>query len=60
MGLLPVMVVFGLSFPPVFFELLVALLLFLLFRRVLQPTGLTILFGIRRCLIPRCTAVCST
>ncbi|MEG2042189.1 MAG: transporter, partial [Hafnia sp.] len=27
MGLLPVMVVFGLSFPPVFFELLVALLL---------------------------------
>lgn len=40
MGLLPVMVVFGLSCPPVFFELLVALLLFLLFRRVLQPTGI--------------------
>ncbi|PKB90061.1 transporter [Ewingella americana] len=40
MSLLPVMVIFGLSFPPVFFEILLALVVFFLLRRVLQPTGI--------------------
>ncbi|WP_437608499.1 p-hydroxybenzoic acid efflux pump operon protein AaeX [Erwinia sp. V71] len=40
MSVLPVIVVFGLSFPPVFFELIVALMLFWLVRRVLMPTGI--------------------
>jgi len=40
MGLLPVVVIFGLSFPPIFFELLLSLGLFMLLRRVLQPTGI--------------------
>ncbi len=40
MSLLPVMVIFGLSFPPVFFELLVSMALFFLLRRLLQPTGI--------------------
>ena len=40
MTLLPVMVIFGLSFPPIFFELLVSLALFFVLRRVLQPTGI--------------------
>ncbi len=40
MSVLPVIVVFGLSFPPVFFELIVALMLFWLMRRVLMPTGI--------------------
>ncbi len=58
MSLLPVMVIFGLSFPPVFFELLVSLALFFLLRRLLQPTGIYDLSGIRRCLTPRCIAAC--
>ena len=40
MTLLPVMVIFGLSFPPIFFELLVSLALFFVLRRVLQPTSI--------------------
>ncbi|MFS2221346.1 p-hydroxybenzoic acid efflux pump operon protein AaeX [Pantoea sp. B65] len=40
MSVLPVIVVFGLSFPPIFFELLVALMLFWLVRRVLMPSGI--------------------
>ncbi|CNF46889.1 p-hydroxybenzoic acid efflux pump operon protein AaeX [Yersinia mollaretii] len=40
MGLLPVMVIFGLSFPPIFLELLLSLALFFVVRRVLQPTGI--------------------
>ncbi|MDY0971246.1 p-hydroxybenzoic acid efflux pump operon protein AaeX [Siccibacter turicensis] len=39
MSLFPVFVVFGLSFPPIFCELLVSLVLFWLLRRVLVPTG---------------------
>lgn len=40
MSLLPVMVIFGLSFPPIFFELLVSMALFLLLRHLLLPTGI--------------------
>ncbi|AKA38386.1 p-hydroxybenzoic acid efflux pump operon protein AaeX [Yersinia ruckeri] len=40
MSLLPVMVIFGLSFPPVFLELLISLVLFFIVRRLLQPTGI--------------------
>ncbi|MCU5773466.1 p-hydroxybenzoic acid efflux pump operon protein AaeX [Erwiniaceae bacterium BAC15a-03b] len=40
MSVLPVIVVFGLSFPPIFFELIVALMLFWLVRRVLMPSGI--------------------
>lgn len=40
MSVLPVIVIFGLSFPPIFFEIIVSLLLFWLVRRVLQPVGL--------------------
>ncbi|AUG98484.1 p-hydroxybenzoic acid efflux pump operon protein AaeX [Pectobacteriaceae bacterium CE70] len=40
MGSLPVMVLFGLSFPPVFFVLLVSLALFFASIRLLQPTGI--------------------
>lgn len=40
MSLLPVMVIFGLSFPPIFVELLLSLALFFALRRVLQPTGI--------------------
>lgn len=40
MSVLPVIVIFGLSFPPIFFELIVSLALFWLVRRVLNPTGL--------------------
>ncbi|ATM94265.1 efflux system membrane protein [Yersinia frederiksenii] len=40
MSLLPVMVIFGLSFPPIFVELLLSLALFFVLRRVLQPTGI--------------------
>ncbi|QHB34148.1 DUF1656 domain-containing protein [Yersinia canariae] len=40
MSLLPVMVIFGLSFPPIFLELLLSLALFFVLRRVLQPTGI--------------------
>ncbi len=35
-----VIVVFGLSFPPIFFELLLSLAIFWLVRRVLVPTGI--------------------
>ncbi|CFQ66689.1 p-hydroxybenzoic acid efflux pump operon protein AaeX [Yersinia alsatica] len=40
MSLLPVMVIFGLSFPPIFVELLLSLALFFVLRRMLQPTGI--------------------
>ncbi|TCV96596.1 p-hydroxybenzoic acid efflux pump operon protein AaeX [Biostraticola tofi] len=40
MSLFPVLVIFGLSFPPIFFQLLVSLPLFFLVRRMLQPTGI--------------------
>lgn len=40
MSSLPVMVLFGLSFPPVFFVLLVSLALFFTMNRLLQPTGI--------------------
>ncbi|WP_411752813.1 DUF1656 domain-containing protein, partial [Serratia sp. (in: enterobacteria)] len=40
MSLLPVMVIFGLPFPPVFFELLASLALFFILQRLLQPTGI--------------------
>ncbi|WP_275555576.1 p-hydroxybenzoic acid efflux pump operon protein AaeX [Mixta sp. Marseille-Q2659] len=40
MSVLPVIVIFGLSFPPIFFEIIVSLLLFWLVRRVLLPIGL--------------------
>lgn len=40
MSLLPVMVIFGLSFPPIFLELMVSLALFFVLRRILQPTGI--------------------
>ncbi|MFM1363515.1 p-hydroxybenzoic acid efflux pump operon protein AaeX [Yersinia enterocolitica] len=40
MSLLPVMVIFGLSFPSIFLELLLSLALFFVVRRLLQPTGI--------------------
>ena len=40
MSLFPVIVVFGLSFPPIFFEFLLSLVLFWLPRLLLVPTGL--------------------
>ncbi|UXD26809.1 putative membrane protein [Yersinia enterocolitica] len=40
MSLLPVMVIFGLSFPPIFLELILSLALFFVLRRVLQPSGI--------------------
>lgn len=40
MSVLPVVVVFGLSFPPIFIEIIVSLMLFWLIRRVITPTGL--------------------
>lgn len=58
MSLLPVMVIFGLSFPPVFFELLVSLALFFSCAVCCSQRGFTILSGIRRCLTPRCIAAC--
>lgn len=39
MSVLPVIVVFGLSFPPIFFEIVVSLILFWLIRRVIMATG---------------------
>ena len=58
MSLFPVIVVFGLSFPPIFFELLLSLAIFWLVRRVLVPTGIYDLSGIRRCSTPRSIAAC--
>ena len=40
MSVLPVIVVFGMSFPPIFFEIIVSLMLFWLVRRVITSTGL--------------------
>ncbi|AHF74890.1 efflux system membrane protein [Candidatus Sodalis pierantonius str. SOPE] len=40
MSLLSVMVIFGLSFPPVFFELILSLALFFALRRLLLPSGI--------------------
>ncbi|MGV3345790.1 p-hydroxybenzoic acid efflux pump operon protein AaeX [Enterobacteriaceae bacterium LUAb1] len=40
MGILPVMVLFGLSFPPISFDILISLPLFWLVRKVLVSGGL--------------------
>ena len=40
MSVHPVLVVFGLSFPPVFVELILSLLLFWVVKRILTPTGI--------------------
>ena len=40
MSLFPVIVIFGLSFPPIFFELLLSLAIFWLVHRLLVPTGI--------------------
>ncbi|MEN5018300.1 p-hydroxybenzoic acid efflux pump operon protein AaeX [Erwinia sp. Eh17-17] len=40
MNALPVVVVFGMSFPPIFFEIIVSLMVFWLVRRLLTPTGI--------------------
>ncbi|CAK9883664.1 MAG: Protein AaeX [Candidatus Erwinia impunctatus] len=40
MSVLPVIVLFGLSFPPVFFDIMLSLLLFWLVRRLLMSTGI--------------------
>ena len=40
MSVLPVIVIFGLSFPPVFVEIIVSLLLFWGVRRLIMLTGL--------------------
>ncbi|CAO95338.1 p-hydroxybenzoic acid efflux pump operon protein AaeX [Erwinia tasmaniensis] len=40
MSVLPVVVVFGMSFPPIFIEIIVSLMLFWLIRRAITPTGL--------------------
>ena len=56
MSLFPVIVVFGLSFPPIFFELLLSLAIFWLVRRVLVPTG--IYDFVWRCSTPRSIAAC--
>ncbi|EIB97243.1 MULTISPECIES: p-hydroxybenzoic acid efflux pump operon protein AaeX [Pantoea] len=40
MSVLPVFVMFGLSFPPVFIELILSLMLFWLVKRVLTPSGI--------------------
>lgn len=56
MSLLPVMVIFGLSFPPIFLELLLSLALFLWCADYYNPLVFMSLSGIRHCLIPRCIA----
>lgn len=58
MSLLPVMVILGLSFPPVFFVLLVSLALFFLPRRLLQPAGVNDFVWHPTLFIPRCVAAC--
>lgn len=58
MSLFPVIVVFGLSFPPIFFELLLSLAIFWLVRRVLVPTGIYDFVWHRRCSTPRSIAAC--
>lgn len=40
MSVLPVIVIFGLSFPPIFVEIIVSLMLFWLVRWLLTPTGI--------------------
>lgn len=40
MSVLPVFVMFGLSFPPIFIELIVSLMLFWIVKRVLTPSGI--------------------
>ena len=40
MSVLPVIVIFGLSFPPIFVEIIVSLVLFWVVRRLIVPTGL--------------------
>lgn len=47
MSLLPVMVIFGLSFPPIFLELLISLALFLLCAASYNQPVFTSLFGTR-------------
>jgi hypothetical protein len=58
MSLFPVIVIFGLSFPPIFFELLLSLAIFWLVHRLLVPPASMILSGTRHCLIPRYIAAC--
>ena len=57
MSVLPVFVVFGLSFPPIFIELLVSLALFWLVKRVLTPSGIYDLVWHPALLTQRCIAV---
>lgn len=40
MSVLPVIVIFGLSFPPIFVEIVVSLIVFWLVRRLIMTTGL--------------------
>ncbi|AXF78250.1 AaeX family protein [Erwinia tracheiphila] len=40
MSVLPVIIIFGISFPPLFFEIIVSLMLFWLVCRLLTPTGI--------------------
>ncbi|STS85582.1 efflux system membrane protein [Klebsiella pneumoniae] len=56
MSLFPVIVIFGLSFPPIFFELLLSLAIFWLVHRLLVPTGIYDLSGTQHCLIRRSIA----
>ncbi|CAJ0990747.1 p-hydroxybenzoic acid efflux pump operon protein AaeX [Pantoea sp. Nvir] len=39
MNVLPIFVVFGLSFPPIFIQLIVSLMLFWVVKRLLIPSG---------------------
>lgn len=56
MGLLPVMVIFGLSFPPIFLELLLSLALFLSCVVCCNQRVFMSLSGIQHSLILRCIA----
>lgn len=60
MSVLPVFVMFGLSFPPIFIELIISLMLFWLVKRVLTPSGIYDLVWHPALLIQRFTAVCFT
>lgn len=56
MSLFPVIVIFGLSFPPIFFELLLSLAIFWLVHRLLVPTGIYDFVWHQHCLIRRSIA----
>ena len=53
MSLFPVIVIFGLSFPPIFFELLLSLAIFWLCTDCWFRPAFTILSGTLHCLIRR-------